>query len=168
MPLLYSVSARLGARAFVNKTNGNLRAKSVRALTEGVAVMKNDIVTGKLIPVNLGTLQQAIVASGRVDRSRLTGVLGSSVRQTLAMEKGRRAGMRQPPSRAMESWVKRKGIATGKANIARVAYIIGLRIAQFGTRIPLRFSNRGGMFKALTRIMATKWPKIVKRNLSGR
>lgn len=167
MPLLYRVSARLGSKAFANRAIGKLRAQSVRALTEGVEVMKREMVTGQLVPVNLGALQQSIVASGRVDRARLVGRIGSSLRQALVMEKGRGAGKRPPPFDPIRRWVERKGIATGK-DADRAAFAIARSIGKEGTRIPLKRSGRGGMFKRLTRVMATKWPQIVRRNLRGR
>ena len=167
MPLLYTVSARLGSKAFASQKIGELRARSIRALTEGVVVMQREIVTRQFVPVNLGTLQQSIVASGRVARAALTSRIGSSVRHALVLEKGRGAGKKRPPLEAIVSWVQRKGIASGR-ELRHVAFLISQFRGEKGTQIPLKISSRGGMFKRLARVMATRWPQIVRRHLSGR
>lgn len=166
MPFRYEVSPRVSASQLSSFLIGKLRERAVRALTEGVETMKREVVTRGFIPVNLGALQQGILAGGRVDRARLRGIIGTSIKHGPAMEGGRRAGLRRPPIRAIRRWVERKGIAPTEG-VNDVAYVIARKIGREGTKVPLKYSRRGAMMKRLAQVMAVQWPQIVRRRMRG-
>jgi hypothetical protein len=87
---------------------GDLSAKSWRAVKQAGIEAQGLVKASKLIPVNTGALRSSIIRSE--NQARLRVLVSSPLRYAIVQEKGRRAGKRWPPDEPIRQWVLQKGL----------------------------------------------------------
>lgn len=111
-----------------------------QAFREEVKVSAINIETGakRRVKVDRGRLRNGI--AHEISGNGLTARIGTNVQYGPAVEFGRGAGKKGPPLKAIEAWVRRKGLAKGakrgqkKREERAIAFLIARHIARHGIK----------------------------------
>lgn len=93
-------------------------------------------------PVFQGTLRQGTQATVSTTGTAMdiTGRVFNPVAHGVPVELGRRPGKKQPPSSALELWVRRK-LGVPENRVKSVAFLVARKIGQKGTKAVLMFQK---------------------------